>query len=89
MRLLFVNQVALQNPPGTEVAEYPGRTHCVWEMEELQPVADVCALFRDLNEYAEHYFVDTIHANAMGHARIAAVIEPALRELVGPPPDAP
>ena len=68
--VLFVQQVTLVHPPGMGRAE-DGWVECVRDYEGFEPRVDLCPLFMGLEGAAEGYFVDMIHANAAGHARIA------------------
>jgi lysophospholipase L1-like esterase len=77
--VLYVQQVALLEPPGRGTGR-GGWTHCPREYTEFNPRVDLCPLFIALDDRAEAYFVDEIHANAAGHALIADAMAAAFVE---------
>lgn len=69
--VVLVTQFSLRPPPR------PG-VECVQRWSGRAPVADVCAEFAADGARVWEDFVDPIHADAEGHARIAGVIEQTL-----------
>ncbi len=71
--VLLVSQFSLRPPPD------PG-VECALDWAPRTPIADACGLFAQDGAQVWESFVDPIHANAAGHARIAALIEQTLDE---------
>lgn len=72
--VLHMAQISSEVGPG-------GKAGCKDLVEGFAHVADVCATFEDLGTDSGLYFHDPIHANAEGHALIAATVLAKLDEL--------
>lgn len=75
--VLFVSQVTVDGFRG------PGRVRCVYDpvRDGFTPVLDVCGVFDALGADAGREFVDPVHADAAGHARIGEAAFLRMREL--------
>jgi len=69
----------------SQVSVFPigpgGRAQCKYVPEGYSPYADICGAFADLEGNAGLYFHDPIHANALGHAVIAATVFEKLEDI--------
>ena len=77
VRVLYVSQVTVDGFRG------PGRVRCVYEpsRDGFTPELDVCGVFEALGTDAGREFVDPVHADAAGHARIGEAAFARMKEL--------